>query len=54
MLPRDVVNVPLSGSIQGQAGRDFDQPCLGGGVLDHRRGIGTRGSLRSLPTQTIL
>ena len=45
---------PIIGSVQGQAGRGFEQPGLVDGVPAHGRGVQTRWSLRSLPTQTIL
>jgi len=45
---------PFPGSVQGQVGWDFEQPGLVEGVHAHGRGVGTRWSLRSLPTQTIL
>ena len=45
---------PLPGSVQGQAGWGFEQPGLVEGVPAHGRGVGTRGSVRSLPTQTNL
>ena len=41
-------------SVQGQAGWSCEQPGLVEDVPAHGRGIGTRWSLRSLPTQTIL
>jgi len=44
---------PLPGSVQGQVGWGFEQPGLVEGVPAHGRGIGTRWSLRSVPTQTI-
>jgi len=45
---------PLPGSIQDQAVWGFEQLRLGGGVPAYSRGVGTRWSWRSLPTQTIL
>jgi len=45
---------PLPGSVQGQVGWGFEQPGLVEGVPAHGRGVGTRLSIRSLPTQTIL
>jgi len=42
------------GSVQGQVGWSSEQPGLVEDVPAHGRGIGTRWSLRSLPTQTIL
>ena len=45
---------PVSGGVQDQAGWSFEQPGLEGGVPAYCRGVGTRLSLRSLPTQTIL
>ena len=45
---------PLPGSVQGQARRGFEQPGLVEGVPAHGKGVGSRWSLRSLPTQTIL
>ena len=45
---------PLPGSVQGQVGWGFEQSGLVEGVPAHSRGVGTRWSLRSLPTQTIL
>jgi len=53
-LPREAVGCPLPGSVQGQVGWGFEQPGLVEGVIVHGRGVGTRRSLRSLPTQTIL
>jgi len=45
---------PLPGSVQGQVGWGFKHPGLVEGVSAHGRGVGTRCSLRFLPTQTIL
>jgi len=45
---------PLPGSAQGQAGWSSEHPGLAGDVPAHGRGVGTRWSLRSLPTQRIL
>ena len=45
---------PLPGSVQAQVGWVFEQPGLMEGVPAHGRGVGSRWSLRSLPTQTIL
>ena len=45
---------PMPGNVQGQAGWGFEQPGLVGGVPALDRGVGTRWSLRCLPTQTIL
>uniref|UniRef100_A0A8C3KPG3 Homeobox protein cut-like n=1 Tax=Calidris pygmaea TaxID=425635 RepID=A0A8C3KPG3_9CHAR len=42
---------PIPGGVQGQAGWGLEQPGLVGGVPAQGRGVGT---LRSLPTQTIL
>ena len=39
---------------QGQVGRGLGQPGLVEGVPAHGRGVGTRQSLRSFPTQTVL
>jgi len=39
-LPSEIVNAP--GSIQGEAGWDFEQPGLEGGVPAYGRGVGTR------------
>jgi len=44
----------LPENVQGQAGWVFEQPGLVEGVAAHSKGVGTRRSLRSLPTQTIL
>ncbi|GAB0177465.1 cAMP-dependent protein kinase inhibitor alpha [Grus japonensis] len=44
----------VPGSVQGQVGWGFEQHDLVEGVPAHGRGDGTRSSLRSLPTQTIL
>jgi len=44
---------PLPGSVQGQVGRGFEPPGLVEGVPARGRGVGTRWSIRSLPTQTI-
>ena len=41
-------------SVQGQVGWGFEQPGLVEGVPAHGSGIGTRWSLRSLPTHTLL
>ena len=46
--------MPLPGSVQGQAGCGFEQPGLVEGVPAHGRGAGTRGSVRSFTTETIL
>jgi len=53
-LPRGLLRMPLSGSVQGQVGRGFEQPGLVEGVPAHGRGLGTRLSPRCLPTQTAL
>ena len=45
---------PVPGSVQGQAGCGFEKPVVVGGVPACGRSVGTRWSLRSLPTQTIL
>ncbi|GAB0188844.1 hypothetical protein GRJ2_001349700 [Grus japonensis] len=45
---------PIPGSVQGRVGWGFGQPGLVEGVPARSRGVGTRWSLRSLPTQTIL
>ena len=45
---------PLCGSVRGQVGWSSEQPGLVEDVPAHGRGVGTRQSLRSLPTQTIL
>ena len=45
---------PIAGNVQGQAGWGFEQLGLVEGVPAHGRGVGTRWSLGSLPTQTIL
>ena len=45
---------PLPGIAQGQVGWSSEQPGLVEDVPAHGRGIGTRWSLRSRPTQTIL
>ena len=44
---------PLPGSVQGQVGWGLEHPGLVEGVPAHGRGVGTRWSVRSLPTQTI-
>jgi len=41
---------PLPRSVQGQVGWGFEQPGLVKGVPAHGRRVGTRWSLRSLPT----
>ena len=41
-LPREVVDAPIPGSVQGQVGRGFEQPGLVEGVPAHGRGVGTR------------
>jgi len=40
---------PLPGSVQGQAGRGFEQPGLVEGVPARGRGVGTRWFIRLLP-----
>ena len=45
---------PLPGSLQGQVGWGFEKPGLVEGVPAHGRRLGTRWSIRSLPTQSIL
>ena len=45
---------PLPGNVQGQVGWSSEQPGLVEDVPAHGRGGGTRWSLRSLPTLTIL
>ena len=45
---------PIPGHVQGQDGWVFEQPGLVEGVPAHGRGVGTRWSIRSVPTQTIL
>jgi len=45
---------PLPVSVQGQVGWSPEQPGLVEDVPAHGRGIGTRLSLRSLPTENIL
>ena len=45
---------PLPGSVQGQVGWSSEQPGLVEDVPAHGGGVGTRWSLRSLPTLTIL
>jgi len=44
----------LPHSVQGQVGWSSEQPGLVEGVPAHGRGVGTRWSLRPLPTFTIL
>jgi len=44
----------LPGSVPGQVGWSSEQPGLVEGVPAHGRGVGTRWSLRSLTTLTIL
>lgn len=41
-------------SVQGQVKWGFEQPALVEGVPTYGRGIGTRWSLVSFPTQTII
>jgi len=53
-LPREAVAASLPGSVQGQVGWSSEQPGLVGDVPAHGRGVGTRQSLRSIPTLTIL
>jgi len=53
-LPREVVDAPSLEVVQGQAGWSSEQPGLVEDVPAHGRGVGTRWSLRSLPTLTIL
>ena len=45
---------PIPGSVPGQVGWGLEQPGLVEGVPAQGRGVATRRSLRSLPTQTIL
>jgi len=45
---------PLPGGVQGQVGWGFGQPGLVEDVPAHGRGVGTRCSIRILPTQIIL
>jgi len=45
---------PLPGRVQGQVGWSSEQPGQVEDVPAHGRGVGTRWSLRSLPTFTIL
>jgi len=52
-LHREVVDALSLGNVQGQAGWGCEQSGLVEGVLAHRRGLGIRCSLTSLPTQTI-
>ena len=44
-LPREVLDAPLPGSMQGQAGWGCEQPGLGGGVPAYCRGL-ERGDLK--------
>ena len=55
-LPREQrsCRYPLLRIVQGQVGWSSEQPGLVEDVPAHGRGIGTRWSLRSLPTLTIL
>lgn len=53
-LPKDLVDGPIPGSVLSQAGQGFQQSSLVGSIPAHGRGVGTRWSLRVLPTQTIL
>ena len=48
------VHTGTRGSVQGQVGWSSEQPGLVKDVPAHGRGVGTRWSLRSLPTLTIL
>jgi len=41
-LPREVVDAPFPGSVQGQAAWGFEQHGLVEGVPAHGRGVGTR------------
>ena len=41
-LPREAVDAPIPGSVQGQVGWGFGQPGLVEGVPAHGRGVGTR------------
>ena len=45
---------PIPGGVQGQVGWGLGQPELVGGSPAHSNGFGTRWSIRSLATQTIL
>lgn len=40
----------IPGGVQGQAGWGFEQPVLAEGVHVHGKRVGTKRSLRSLPT----
>ena len=51
-LPREAVDAPSLEVFK--VGWGFEQPGLVEGVPAHGRGVGTRWSLMSLPTQTIL
>jgi len=53
-FPTEAVDAPLPGSVQGQTGWSSEQPGLMEDVPAHGRGVGTRCSSRSLPTETIL
>jgi len=41
-LPREAVDAPVPGSVQGQVGWGFEQPGLVEGVPGHGRRVGTR------------
>jgi len=45
---------PLLGSVQGQVGQGFEEPGLVEGIPAHGREVGTRGYIRSFPTETVL
>jgi len=53
-LPREAVDAPIPESVQGQVGWSFEQHGLVEGVPAHGRGVGTRWSLKFIPTRTIL
>jgi len=44
----------IPGSVQGLVGWGFERPVLVEDVPAHGRGAGTRRSIRSVPTQTVL
>jgi len=52
-LPREVVNAPTPGGVQGQVGWGPGQPAVIGGSPAHGSGVRTEQALRSLSAQTI-
>jgi len=53
-VAKSICGCPLPGSVQGQVGWGFEQLGPVEGVPANGRGVRTRRSLRSLPTQTVV